>query len=74
MFFYIDNNFPEKWRKYIKEGVNQWNELFSEIGFKNAIKAVDFPENDPEFDPDNIKYSCIRYAPIAIENAMVPHG
>ena len=56
--FYIDNNFPEKWRKYIKEGVNQWNELFSEIGFKDAIKAVDFPENDPEFDPDNIKYSC----------------
>ena len=70
--FYIDNNFPEKWRKYIKEGVNQWNELFSEIGFKDAIKAVDFPENDPEFDPDNIKYSCIRYAPIAIENAMGP--
>lgn len=44
--FYIDNNFPDKWRNYIKEGVNQWNELFAEIGFKNAIKAVDFPEND----------------------------
>ena len=70
--FYVDNNFPEKWRKYIKEGVNQWSELFEEIGFKNAIKAVDYPENDPEFDPDNIKYSCIRYAPIAIENAMGP--
>ncbi len=70
--FYVDNTFSEIWRGYIKEGVNQWNELFETIGFKNAIKAVDFPEDDPEFDPDNIKYSCIRYAPITVENAMGP--
>jgi len=72
IIFYIDNNFPEKWKPYIKESVEQWNELFEQIGFKNAIKAVDFPLNDPEFDPDNIKYSCIRYAPIGIQNAMGP--
>ena len=61
--FYIDDAFPEKWRPYIKEGVEQWNELFREIGFKNAILAKDFPENDTIFDPDNLKYSCVRYAP-----------
>lgn len=70
--FYIDTNFPEKWKPFIKEGVEQWNELFEEIGFKNAIKAVDFPMDDLEFDPDNIKYSCVRYAPIGIQNAMGP--
>lgn len=70
--FYIDNNFPESWKPHIKEGVEQWNELFETIGFKNAIKAVEFPTDDPEFDPDNIKYSCVRYAPIGIENAMGP--
>lgn len=70
--FYIDNNFPEQWKPHIKEGVEQWNELFEKIGFKNAIKAVDFPLDDPEFDPDNIKYSCVRYAPIGIQNAMGP--
>lgn len=72
--FYIDNNFPEKWKPFIKEGVEQWNELFEKVGFKDAIKAVEFPsaQEDPEFDPDNIKYSCIRYAPIGIENAMGP--
>lgn len=72
IIFYIDSNFPEKWKPFIKEGVEQWNELFEEIGFKNAIKAVDFPKDDPEFDPDNIKYSCVRYAPIGIQNAMGP--
>lgn len=72
IIFYVDNNFPEKWRPFIKEGVEQWNELFEQIGFKNAIQALDFPLNDPEFDPDNIKYSCVRYAPIGIQNAMGP--
>lgn len=70
--FYVDNNFPEKWKPHIIEGVEQWGELFEEIGFKNAIKAVEFPLNNPEFDPDNIKYSCVRYAPIGIQNAMGP--
>lgn len=70
--FYIDNCFPEKWRTSIHEAVEQWNEPFEEIGFKNAIRALDFPVGDSTFDPDNIKYSCIRYAPIAIQNAMGP--
>lgn len=70
--FYIDSDFPEWWKPYIREAVNQWNEPFEKIGFKNAVIARDFPEDDPEFDPDNIKYSCIRYAPIGIQNAMGP--
>ena len=72
--FYIDNDFPEWWKPYLKEGVEQWQEVFEEIGFKNAIVAKFFPtpEEDPEFDPENIKYSCIRYAPIGIQNAMGP--
>ena len=70
--FYIDDTFPEKWKPYIKEGVHQWSEVFEEIGYRNAVVAADFPDDDPEFDPDNIKYSCIRYAPIGIQNAMGP--
>lgn len=70
--FYIDNEFSERWKPYIKEGVAQWNEVFEEIGFKNAVQVVDFPEDDPEFDPDNLKYSCVRYAPLQMENAMGP--
>ncbi len=70
--FYIDDAFPPMWRKYIFEAVNQWQEPFERIGFKNAIVAKPYPTDDPAFDPDNIKYSCIRYAPIAIANAMGP--
>lgn len=70
--FYVDNAFPESWKKYIKAGVEEWKDAFERIGFKNAIMAKDFPVDDPEFDPDNIKYSCIRYSPSQVENAMGP--
>lgn len=70
--FYIDSCFPESWKKSIFEAVNQWNQPFEKIGFIQAIQAKEFPKDDPEFDPDNLKYSCIRYAPVAIENAMGP--
>jgi len=70
--FYVDDAFPAKWKPYIMEGISQWSEAFEEIGFKNAVIAKEFPKDDPEFDPDNIKYSCVRYVPIDIQNAMGP--
>lgn len=70
--FYVDNTFPEAWKKAIHEGVAEWNAAFEKIGFKNVMQTKDFPTDDPEFDPDNLKYSCIRYAPIAVANGMGP--
>ena len=70
--FYIDSDFPEWWKPYIFEAVEAWNVVFENIGFKNAVRALPFPEGDPSFDPDNIRYSCIRYAPIGVKNAMGP--
>lgn len=70
--FYVDTLFPESWKPAIKEGIAQWNEMFETVGFKNTVIVKDFPADDPAFDPDNIKYSCVRYAPITIANAMGP--
>lgn len=71
--FYVDSTFPNLWKPYIHEAINQWSEVFeAETGFKNAVVAKDFPKDDPAFDPDNLKYSCVRYAPVAIPNAMGP--
>ncbi|MEG0808381.1 MAG: zinc-dependent metalloprotease, partial [Alistipes sp.] len=69
---YLDNAFPELWRKAARTGILRWNKAFEAIGFKDAIRIEDYPINDPEFDPDNLKYSCIRYVPTSISNAMGP--
>ena len=72
--FYVDPNFPATWQQPIREGVLRWNKAFEKIGFKNAVQVRDFPtaKEDPQFDPDNLAYSCIRYVPNSDENAMGP--
>ncbi|MBR6287625.1 MAG: zinc-dependent metalloprotease [Bacteroidaceae bacterium] len=70
--FYVDSAFPEKWKSTIKAGIEDWNVAFEKAGFKNAIRAVDYPKDDPDFDPDNMRYSCFRYVATNTANAMGP--
>lgn len=70
--FYVDSAFPAKWRPAVKEGIEYWNKAFEAAGFKNAIEARDYPKDDPNFDPDDIRYSCIRYCVTPTANAMGP--
>ncbi len=70
--FYVDSAFPEKWRNTIKQGIEDWNKAFEGAGFKNAIQAKDYPKDDPSFDPDDMRYSCFKYALTATANAMGP--
>ena len=61
--FYIDDQFPTTWIPFIKQGVERWNDAFEEMGYKNVLVTKLYPKNDPEFDPNNIKYNCIKFAP-----------
>ncbi|MFI3266698.1 MAG: zinc-dependent metalloprotease [Rikenellaceae bacterium] len=72
IILYMDDAYPEAWREPTRNGIERWNEAFEKIGFKNVVRVVDYPKDDPEFDPDNLKYSCIRYVPAQIANAMGP--
>ncbi len=70
--FYVDSAFPAKWRSAIHQGIRDWNIAFETAGFKNAISSKDYPENDPNFDPDDMRYSCFKYAATSTANAMGP--
>lgn len=61
--FYIDDQFPAEWLPFIKKGVERWNDAFEEIGYKNVLLTKPYPKNDPKFDPNNIKYNCIKFVP-----------
>ncbi|MCZ6825057.1 MAG: zinc-dependent metalloprotease [Gemmatimonadetes bacterium] len=73
--YYIDPATPEKWRPYLKQGVEDWQPAFEAAGFKNAIIARDppTPDEDPEFSPEDVRYSVIRWFPSEIQNAFGPH-
>lgn len=72
--FYISREVPSKWRTYIKQAVEEWIPAFEQAGYSNAIKAVDAPtkEQDPNWDPEDLRYSVIRWAASPIQNAMGP--
>lgn len=70
--WYVDTTIPAKWRKYIKLGILDWNTAFEAIGFKNAIIVKDYPKNDPNFDPDDIRFNCYRFITSTHENSMGP--
>lgn len=70
--WYVDPAIPEKWRRYVKLGILDWNKAFEAIGFKNVMIVKDYPTDDPDFDPDNIKYNCYRFVASSVENSMGP--
>jgi hypothetical protein len=73
--YYVDPATPTKWVPWIKKGIEDWQPAFEAAGFKNAIIAKEAPgkEEDPNWDPEDARYSCIRYLPSTIENASGPH-
>jgi predicted Zn-dependent protease len=73
--YYIDPATPTQWVPYLKQGVNDWQRAFEKIGFKNAIYALEAPtkEENPDWSPEDTRYSVIRYVSTDIQNAMGPH-
>lgn len=72
--FYISREVPSPWRQYIKKGIEDWIPAFEQAGFSNAIRALDAPtkEQDPNWDPEDLRYSVIRWSALPIENAFGP--
>jgi hypothetical protein len=73
--YYVDRATPKQWVPYIKQGIEDWQVAFEAAGFKNAIIAKDppTPEEDPEWSPEDVRYSVVRYLASPIPNANGPH-
>ncbi|WP_298329190.1 zinc-dependent metalloprotease [uncultured Dokdonia sp.] len=73
--YYIDRATPKKWIPFIKQGIEDWQVAFEAAGFKNAIIAADPPsvEEDPDWSPEDVRYSVVRYLASPIPNANGPH-
>src|SRR6266568_2158253 len=73
--FYVGRGVPDKWRPWVKKGIEAWRPAFEAAGFTNAILAKDAPSEreDPNWDAEDARYSTIMWLPSTIENAMGPH-
>jgi hypothetical protein len=73
--FYVDRDTPAKWKPWVKKGIEMWQPAFEAAGFKNAIigKYAPSRREDPDWDPEDARISCIRWLPSTTENAFGPH-
>ena len=74
IIYYLDPATPIKWRPYFIKGIEDWNSVFEKAGFKNAIVAKSPPskDEDPDFSPEDIRYSTVRYVASETRNATGP--
>jgi hypothetical protein len=73
--YYIDPATPAKLVPFVRKGIEDWKPAFEAAGFTNAIVAREAPgrDEDPDWDPEDVRYSVVRWLPSTIENAQGPH-
>ena len=72
--YWLDPATPHEYRACVKQGVEDWQPAFETAGFKNAIQAKLPPtsKEDPEWDPEDVRYSVVRWAASLTRNAQGP--
>ncbi len=71
--YYVDPNTPEQWKPWVRKAINDWKPAFEAAGFRDGIVAMDPPANDPDWSPEDIRHTVIRWLPSTTENAVGPH-
>lgn len=61
--YHIDPAFPAQWVSYVKKGVAEWQKAFEKAGWKNAIYATEWHQNDSTLSLEDSRYNVIRYLP-----------
>ena len=71
--YYVDPATPEQWKPWVRKAILDWQPAFEAAGFKNAIIPMDPPANDPDWSPEDVRHTVIRWLPSTVENAQGPH-
>lgn len=73
--YYIDHTVPIRYRRYVKQGIEYWNEAFREIGIDGAIQ-VQYQDKttgaNMDKDPEDVRYNFIRWISNDIATAIGP--
>ena len=56
----LDRTIPERYREAVREGILEWNKAFEKIGFKDAIKVEQQPD-DADYDTSDLRRASVRW-------------
>ena len=71
--YYVDRDTPEWLKSYVRAGIEEWQSAYEAAGFKEGIVAADPPANDPDWSPEDVRHTVVRWLPSTVENAQGPN-
>ncbi|HTE45925.1 MAG TPA: zinc-dependent metalloprotease, partial [Gemmatimonadaceae bacterium] len=71
--YYVDPDTPDQWKPWIKKAILDWQPAFEAAGFKEGIVPGEAPKNDPDWSPEDIRHTMVRWLPSTVENSVGPH-
>ncbi len=71
--YYVDPATPDVWKPFVRAGIVEWQSAFEAAGFKDGIVSGEVPADDPDWSPEDIRHTMIRWLPSTVENAVGPH-
>ena len=73
--FYLEHTVPVRYRRYVQQGIEYWNEAFEKVGILNAI-SVDYQDSQTgrnmDLDPEDVRYNFIRWLNNDLTTAIGP--
>ncbi|MCC6509817.1 MAG: DUF5117 domain-containing protein, partial [Pirellulaceae bacterium] len=73
--FYIEHTTPVRYRRWVKKGVEFWNEAFEKVGISDAI-VVEYQDKSTQAhmdkDPEDVRYNFIRWLNNNVSTAIGP--
>ena len=74
IIFYVEKTVPKKYRRWVHEGILEWNKAFEKIGILRAIEVrQQLPDNEyADLDPEDRRYNFFRWITSERAFAMGP--
>jgi hypothetical protein len=73
--YYVEHTVPVRYRRYVKEGILQWNEAFRKIGIDSAIEVYQQDEvtgAHMDKDPEDVRFNFVRWLNNDVATAIGP--
>lgn len=75
IIYYVEHTVPIRYRRWVREGIEQWNDAFRAIGIDGAIQ-VQYQDKatgaNMEKDPEDVRYNFIRWISNDVSTAIGP--
>lgn len=71
--WFVEKTVPIRWRRYVTDGIGEWNKAFEKCGLVNAVQVLQQTDKEyADLDPEDVRYNFFRWIVTGNSFAMGP--